>query len=243
VTPTPVPSPSATGTARAPLPTTQPSVVRIQFAPGATSATLTGRIVRKEEGGVEFGTEYLLRAFAGQTMAVAITSPGNDVLLTIVGADGVPLKRYVDGEAEWRGQLHATQDYSIIPTSVGSTTDYALAVSVSALRLSEPTRIQFDLGATGATVEGDLTPGLIVRYVLRALRGQRLEAHVAPASSISLAVEGQDESLWSGSAEDGRMEIGSLPAAQDYVITLALVPTAGTTHYSLSVTVVAGSGG
>jgi len=83
----------------------------------------------------------------------------------------------------------------------------------------------------------------VVRYVLRALRGQRLEAQVIPASSISLAVEGQDGSFWSGSADEGMLAIGSLPATQDYVITLALVPTAGATGYSLSVTVVAGSGG
>jgi len=216
--------------------------VRIQFAPGATSATLTGRIVRKEEGGVEFGTEYLVRAFAGQTMSVAITSPNNDVLLTIVGADGSPLKRYVDGLATWTGPLYATQDYTITPASVGKTTDYALAVSISAVHLLEPVRVEFAPGTTGATVQGDAASGFVSRYVLRALRGQKLEVLVAPASPISLAVEGQDGSFWGGSADEGMLAIDSLPASQDYVITLALVPTAGTTHYSLQALVMASSG-
>jgi hypothetical protein len=219
------------------------SIVRIRFAPGATSATLTGRIVRKEEGGVEFGTEYLIRAFASQTMSVAIKSPNSDVLLTIVGAAGVPLKRYVDGTAEWSGQLYATQDYVITPASVGRTADYTLTASVSALSLSEPVRILFEPGATAATVTGDLAPGLVARYVMRALRGQKLEVQALPASWVSLAAEGQDGSFWSGSPNGGWLAIDSLPATQDYVITLALVPTAELAHYTPEVTATgAGSG-
>ncbi len=34
--------------------------------------------------------DYVLRAFAGQIMEVAITSPRTDVRLAIVGEDGIP---------------------------------------------------------------------------------------------------------------------------------------------------------
>ena len=242
MTHTPVP-PTPTATRPAPVPTVQPGVVRIQFAPGTTSATLTGRIVRKEAQGVEFGTDYLIRAFASQTMTVAITSPNNDVLVTVVGADGSPLKRYEDGLATWTGQLYATQDYIITPASVGKSTDYALAVSVSTIRLLDPVRIQFAPGTTGATVQGDVETGVVARYVFRASAGQKLQATIEPAVSFSIAVEAQDGSFWSGPAFEGTLAIDALPATEDYTITVAVAPPAQTAHYTLKVTVVAGSGG
>jgi hypothetical protein len=103
---------------------------RIQFAPGATSATLPGVLERIGPDGVEFAGGYVLRASAGQTMEVTITSPLDDVLLSIVGQDGVPLKRYVDGSAAWQGVLPATQDYFLHMVSVGGETGFVLDVSI-----------------------------------------------------------------------------------------------------------------
>jgi len=121
-------------------PTAEPEPTRIQFEAGATSVTVTGSIERTEQSGVEYDEGYVVRALGGQTMEVIITSPNHDVLLTIVGADGIPLKRYVDGMAEWRGVLPATQDYFIKPVSVGQETVYTLTVTISALE-SEASRI------------------------------------------------------------------------------------------------------
>jgi len=97
---------------------------RIQFEPGATSATVTGEI---EQNGIR---HYAVWALAGQTMDVRITSPNDDVLLTIWGEDGVPLKRYVDDRADWRGELYATQDYYVEAVAVGQATNYALTVTI-----------------------------------------------------------------------------------------------------------------
>ena len=97
---------------------------RIQFEPGATSATVTGEI---EQNGIR---HYAVWALAGQTMDVRITSPNGDVLLTIWGEDGVPLKRYVDDRADWRGELYATQDYYVEAVAVGQATNYALTVTI-----------------------------------------------------------------------------------------------------------------
>ena len=97
---------------------------RIQFEPGGTSATVTGEI---EQNGIR---HYVVRALAGQTMDVRITSPNGDVLLTIWGEDGMPLKRYVDDRADWRGELHATQDYYVEAVAVGQPTNYTLTVTI-----------------------------------------------------------------------------------------------------------------
>jgi hypothetical protein len=98
---------------------------RITFAPGATSATVQGTIV----GGAI--NRYLLRAMAGQTMTVVITSPHQDVLLTMWGlTDGQPLVRSVSGATSWTGVLPATQDYVIDAVSVGGNTTYTLETTV-----------------------------------------------------------------------------------------------------------------
>lgn len=98
---------------------------RIQFAPGAVSATVQGSLTAYE------ADDYILRALAGQTMAVTITSPGSSILLTIVGADGVPLTNgLMSGASEWRGQLPATQDYVIRALATDQPAAYSLAVSI-----------------------------------------------------------------------------------------------------------------
>jgi hypothetical protein len=127
---------------------------RIQFAPGGTSATVTGPIERLGSEGVEVGGGYVVRAFAGQTMRVTITSSHGDVLLNIVGADGVPLKRYVDGSAEWEGILPSTQDYLLQPVSVGGATRFTMTVSIGPLGLSRSTGIRLAPGAMPVTAEG-----------------------------------------------------------------------------------------
>ena len=98
---------------------------RIQFAPGATSAQVLGDLSAHESD------DYILRALVGQTMAVVITSPNDNVLLTIVGADGIPLANgLMSGATAWRGQLPATQDYILRAIAAGAATTYTLDVSI-----------------------------------------------------------------------------------------------------------------
>lgn len=99
--------------------------VRIQFAPGATSATLTGEIV-----GEQF-TQYLLWAAAGQTMSVTVTAPNDNVLFHIDGvADGQVYKHLLDGQVSWQGTLTVSQDYRLTLDQVGDTATYTLYVSI-----------------------------------------------------------------------------------------------------------------
>ena len=98
---------------------------RIEFAAGATSATLAGQLAAHETD------EYVLRANGGQTMSVTITAPNNDVLLEIYGIqDGQPLVRTVMGLSQWTGVLPATQDYDVKAVSVGGDTSYTLKVTI-----------------------------------------------------------------------------------------------------------------
>ncbi len=103
---------------------------RITFDPGATSVTLEGSIVGQE--GVN---EYVLHARADQTMTVAITSPNNNVWLTIVGSDGIPLVRSHMGQTSWTDVLQVTQDYTILAVmhqgATSPTTNYTLQISIT----------------------------------------------------------------------------------------------------------------
>jgi hypothetical protein len=98
---------------------------RIEFAPGAVSAQVQGELAAHESN------DYILSALAGQTMALTITSSEQNVLLTIVGADGVPLTNgLMSGASEWQGQLPATQDYTIRAVGTGQPATYTIDVSI-----------------------------------------------------------------------------------------------------------------
>jgi hypothetical protein len=92
--------------------------VRVKFAPGAVSASLKGVVSSR---GVN---KYLLRALKGQTMTVTITSPQNDIFLTIYGLeDGQPYVRSALGLTHASLELPATQDYVLEADSTSDSTE------------------------------------------------------------------------------------------------------------------------
>ena len=215
--PTPTPEPPT------PTPTATPEPTRIQFEPGSTSATVTGSI---EQSDVE---HYVLRALAGQTMEVIITSLYNDVLLDVLGADGTVLKRHAVGQPYWRGELPSTQDYFINAVSVGGTTNYTLEVIVRA-------RIQFEPGATSATVAGSIEQDDVEHYVLRASAGQTMEVVITSLNNdVLLDVLGADGTVLKRHAVGQPYWRGELPSTQDYFINA--VSVGGTTNYTMEVIV------
>ena len=125
---------------RGPLPATQDYVIQVSsdraadyelivivyapivLEPGETSAARSGHLDAHETD------HYALRAQEEQILDVVVDAP-HQVGLTIVGADGVPLKRYVDEEMSWRGELPATQDYFIELNALEATT-YTLTVAL-----------------------------------------------------------------------------------------------------------------
>ena len=122
------------------LQVTIPSV--IAFASGATAASVQGNTANT------YVVSYIAHAEKGQTMLVDIDSPNGDVFLTIYGfQDGQPLIRSVMGSPTFRGVLPATQDYIIEAVRTGAPGDFNLQLTI-------PHRIQFQPGATSATVNG-----------------------------------------------------------------------------------------
>jgi hypothetical protein len=97
----------------------------VVFESGETSATLSGHLDAHEID------HYTLRARKEQTLNVVVDAP-HQVGLTIVGADGIPLKRYVDEEMSWRGELPDTQDYFVELNALEATA-YTLTVTLPPL--------------------------------------------------------------------------------------------------------------
>ena len=98
---------------------------RIQFQPGAISASIPGQL---PGGEVNY---YTAAARAGQTMTVQIISPGNDIFITVYGlSDGSPLVRSVMGLTSWSGVLPLDQDYMIEAVSTGGPAGYTLQVTI-----------------------------------------------------------------------------------------------------------------
>jgi len=212
--------------------------VRIAFDPGETSAEVSDTI---EERNTHY---YVLRALEGQEMTVDISSPNDDVLLTLVGEDGMPLKRYQHGPPSWTGVLLATQDYYIFAVSVGPATSYTLDVQIAPLVSEgdfppeEAIRIAFDAGETSAQIG----PTAIAEYdtdyyVLQALEGQEMTVEItSPNNDVVLTIVTEDgmpiKRYQNGPPASWT---GTLPDTQDYyVYAISFGPD---TSYTLTVQV------
>jgi heat shock protein HslJ len=242
IPPTPVPTavPPATPVPPAPQPPDEGSSpenpTRIIFEPGATSAEIEAVV---EERGADY---YVLRAQQGQVMSVEITSPNNDVLLTVVGEDGTPLKRYQVGPPAWTSELPATQDYFIHAVSVGASSPYTLRVSVEPLGSETAERIEFEPGATSATRSGVLPSGGTKQYVLAAAAGQVMEVRTTGYNEpVSFVVSSPGGETWAGEPAGSEVYIYTtliaLPEAGDYLVTLWVPAGAGATQYDVTFTI------
>ncbi len=135
---------------------------RIQFAQGATSATITSHLAAGDMD------SYVLRASKDQMMIVSVGAPKGDAVLEIYGlSDGRWLVRSTARQTSWQGVLPATQDYGINVVSVGGNTPYTLQVTI-------PRRVQFAPGAISASVAGAVAAWETNSYLLRASAGQTM---------------------------------------------------------------------
>lgn len=87
-------------------PTPSPQIARMVFDSGSASAIQVGALTSNRV------QPYMLKAEAGQTLDVAVTTHAAGAQLEIVGADGTVLKP-ADELLIWQGLVPVTQDYLI----------------------------------------------------------------------------------------------------------------------------------
>lgn len=111
-----------------PFPTLPPASsepIRIQFAPGGISATVSNTVTFPNR------LQYILRAMQGQQMTVSISSSGNAANFAILGVtDGQPLKRLENEDRVWTGILPTTQDYLITVAVPSESAAFTFTVTI-----------------------------------------------------------------------------------------------------------------
>ena len=227
--PTPSPTPRLPTEEPTTEPTAQPTasptptlpeahVARVQFASGTMSETLDGHL------GPDEVERYVLRATAGQTMHVRVTSSEESVRLRVEAPSGVPVEGQAEGETFWRGSLPVTQDYGIRVSS-DRAADYQLSVIVYAPIVFEP-------GETSATLTGHLDAHETDHYELRAQKEQTLDVVVDAPHQVGLTVVGADGVPLKRYVDEEMSWRSELPATQEYFIELNALET---TAYTLTV--------
>ncbi|MGE5140093.1 MAG: hypothetical protein ACM3JD_11570 [Rudaea sp.] len=156
-----------------------PVARRIQFQPGATTATVQGSL---PAGGTD---RWVVNAAGGQMMQAGVAVTSGQAILVVFGADGNVLQSDHAESPVFNGTLPTTQDYTLdVRGSPNAATNYTLSITIPPLGsspagTSAPQRIQFAPGTSGATVQGTVPPNGVVRYVLYADTGYSLQASVS----------------------------------------------------------------
>jgi LysM repeat protein len=126
--------------------------VRISFASGATSTTLTGTVP------ASLSQFFILRAGKGQTLNVTAT-PQDKLQLNIYGVDGTVLRSGMGEGASFSGVLPSTQDYILALKTANQAQSFTLKVSIPA---APPIPVT---GTNSYTVKkGDTLFGIAVRF-------------------------------------------------------------------------------
>lgn len=197
---------------------------RIQFAPNATEASVTGTIT------VQGADQYLLEASAGQQFVASVTSPNSDVYFSLVSPSGEPLARAQNGTQSVDLILPESGDYTILISVPADTSDTTYTFTVSIVSTPTVVPIRFEAGATQTTVTSYTQEGTFPRYTFEALQGQ--------TARISITSEG-DVANWGLTAPDGtpikriaseaRSAEFELPLTGEYSISIGS-PTAGASY-------------
>jgi hypothetical protein len=203
--------------------------VRVNFAPGATSATLSNSTVN----GTTFS--YALKCAANQTMAVTLTAPAGTAYLDIFGVSSGTLLSASSQATSWTVVLPKSEDYvvEVIPVG-GQVVNFALTVSVTSPLSTTSTNISFTPGTTAGVLQGTIQPGQVVSYTLTAAQWQPM---ILSAESSNYDVTlGVFEPNGNAVVPPGNKWVhwqGLLPQSEVYTIQLYGGPVAG--NYTLTV--------
>jgi len=205
----------------------------IQFAAGATSATVENTVVA---GAVD---RYTLRAQAGQTMRVELSSDGYATLL-VEAPNGQLLTGGAAGAVldQWEDQLPVTGDYVILVRTTIGDASYRLVVTIPPLAAESASggRIEFAPGATSATYSGFLeASGIGVRYFFTAAAGQTVTIDFTPAATLDVSMMGPDNSHHVDN-DAGRLET-VLPQTGEYILDVIAMNAENGVQYQFTITI------
>ena len=206
---------------------------RIAFAAGETSATVNGLIRAASPA------HYVLGAQAAQSLIINLAGhPVSTVNMELVSPGGEVLNSARDSFTGLGTLLPATGDYSIFLTTTSqSDVTYVMEVIIPPLPSTGATRIQFDPGASAATVSGSLAfGGDLDNWILTASAGQILNIGVSanPGGWMNLFVyDAAGQFIGYG---DDSFGLGvPLDQGGDYTIVVSSFEAAPPVNYSLFV--------
>ncbi|MFN8469168.1 MAG: hypothetical protein U0X20_26670, partial [Caldilineaceae bacterium] len=204
---------------------------RINFAPGQTSAQVSGT------AGFGQSPQYVFFANGGQQVRIVVISPGNVANFGVTGVtDGVTYKSPADPTRDWTFTLPTSQDYQIT-VSAGSTVNFTLQVFLLNPQPPQTERITFTPGQSTQVKTGNLQANVPKYYVVFVSAGQQLRLLLTstPAGSANFAINGVTDGIVYKQLTDPLREVTiTSPTSQDYLITVFSSVNAS---YQLEVTV------
>jgi hypothetical protein len=238
---TPVP-PTATATAVPPMPTATRNFgpppggsARINFAPGATSATVQSTLAAGGDGDT-----WLLRVNAGQVIAVQTIStiPGT-ILVSLIDPTGSVLASNPDIVGV-SSAAPVTGDYQINLATTGGAPEvgYTMQVFVPQAETTSPTRIIFAEGGSSTQLADSLSAGGdINQYVIRLAANQGLSVAVFASTPAVTNIYIRDTTgrLISGGT-DMSGAFATTTIAGDYFIDISSAAGAPQISYTMTVT-------
>jgi hypothetical protein len=215
-------------------PSTSPAdttgLMRVRFARGTTSGIVNDSLLAGEARG------YVIGAEQGQVMMVhAITwpvrqgsaPPASATVRVYAVAEGNELSAPTGEGALWSGRLPATGDF-VVRVSATEPTAYTLAVQI-------PRPLPVSGADPTAAIRGTAPSRAPVDYIIAGKAGQTLAASVRDHDPATIHVYGLDDGeQLAPLSERRRLWAGTLPASQDYVI--SVVPAGEGARYELTVT-------
>ena len=198
--------------------------VRVRFASGTTSKTLTAHLNANQ------ALDYIAWAGKGQILEVnAVPSNSSASLqLIIYGVDGTVLRSGMGEGSTFRGELPLSEDYIITVRAGDVATDFTLQVII-------PQQIRFASGSYSGSAYTYLATGHTQYYVLSASQGQTMQVALSPTTGLKLAIYGMDGTVLKSANSGGASFSGALPSTQDYF--LDVTNTGNPISYKMTVTI------
>ena len=197
----------------------------IAFAPGATSAVLSGYV---PAGGT---VSYNFYAFANQNFLALLTSDSGTSVMSISDVYGSVYLDANQRQTSYNMYLPRTATYYVNIHSQGYAENFTLQIFI-------PARVTIPTGKTSVSMSGTLAPYSVVSYTAYMYAGQtaRIDDYSGPRPNSFLRVSGLQTGLvYMDYTAYSPSWYSVVPATQDYLIEVISVDQ--TSNYTLTVDV------